>query len=212
MRLFFGGMQDMRKRTNGEGTIFKRKDGRWCGAYFDKSDCPKRHFVYGKTQKEVHDKLKRKQLEVELDSHTEYILTDWISSYLKNYKRNEVKVTTFGTYMETYRKHIEGSDLGKILITKLKPHDLQTFYNLKMEAGYNSKTVRHIEVIINSALKQALRERLISENPNDYTVLPKRKAYQGKVLTPEEVRIIVDNAKDEELYHDSDNSSFYRNA
>ena len=49
----------MGKRSNGEGTIFKRKDGRWCGAYFDEQF--NRHFVYGKTQAETKRKLKEKQ-------------------------------------------------------------------------------------------------------------------------------------------------------
>ena len=40
----------MGKRSNGEGTIFKRKDGRWCAAYFDENYS--RHYVYGKTQGE----------------------------------------------------------------------------------------------------------------------------------------------------------------
>ena len=43
----------MRKRSNGEGTIFKRADGRWCAAYFDKEYY--RHYVYGKTQKEIRE-------------------------------------------------------------------------------------------------------------------------------------------------------------
>lgn len=49
----------MSKRSNGEGTIFKRKDGRWCGAYFDKEY--KRHYIYGKTRAEVREKLKNGQ-------------------------------------------------------------------------------------------------------------------------------------------------------
>lgn len=33
---FFCGQEaNMRKRKNGEGSIYKRKDGRWCAAYYD---------------------------------------------------------------------------------------------------------------------------------------------------------------------------------
>ena len=48
----------MGKRSNGEGTIYKRKDGRWCASYFDNNY--NRHSVYGKTQAEVKKKLKEK--------------------------------------------------------------------------------------------------------------------------------------------------------
>jgi len=44
----------MGKRSNGEGTIYKRKDGRWCAAYFDEEF--QRHYVYGKTQAKVKEK------------------------------------------------------------------------------------------------------------------------------------------------------------
>lgn len=45
----------MAKRMNGEGTIYKRGDGRWCAAYYVGN---KRKFLYGKSQKEVKGKLK----------------------------------------------------------------------------------------------------------------------------------------------------------
>ena len=51
----------MGKRSNGEGTICKRKDGRWCAAYYDEKYI--RHYVYGKTQAEVKKKLKEKRNE-----------------------------------------------------------------------------------------------------------------------------------------------------
>jgi hypothetical protein len=47
------------KRANGEGSIYRRQDGRWTAAYF----VPKpgggesRRYVYGKTPEEVENKL-----------------------------------------------------------------------------------------------------------------------------------------------------------
>ncbi len=57
----------MGKRSNGEGTIFKRKDGRWCAAYFDENYS--RHYVYGKTQAEVKKKLNEKKREPSIKHH-----------------------------------------------------------------------------------------------------------------------------------------------
>lgn len=190
----------MSKRINGEGTIYKRKDGRWCGAYYDQMEPPRRHYVYGKSQKEVSIKLKQMQELGALENRKEFLFKDWIMEYMQNYKRNELKESTYGTYMMLYRKHIEKSDLGQILLSKIKASDLQKFYNGKISDGYSSKTVRHMEVIINSSLKQAVMERRILENPNDYTVLPKRKQYQGNVLNAEEVRTLVEKSKDDDLY------------
>jgi integrase len=43
------------RRSNGEGSIAKRKDGRWSAAY---TVGGKRKYVYGKTRKEAATKLR----------------------------------------------------------------------------------------------------------------------------------------------------------
>ena len=50
------------------------------------------------------------------------------------------------------------------------------------------------------ALKMAVKLRYITENANDFVSLPKRQAYEGKTLTAEEVRVIFEKAREEELY------------
>ena len=54
----------MARRSNGEGSVCKRTDGRWCASRY--VDCGngkfKRKYVYGKTQKEVKEKLNNVEL------------------------------------------------------------------------------------------------------------------------------------------------------
>ena len=45
----------MVRRSRGEGSIYKRKDGRWCGKYTDARG--KTRYVYGRTKGEVRIKL-----------------------------------------------------------------------------------------------------------------------------------------------------------
>lgn len=49
----------MAKRANGEGSIFRRKDGTWSAeaSYRDDDGRNKRRTVYGRTQAEVRAKL-----------------------------------------------------------------------------------------------------------------------------------------------------------
>ena len=52
-----------KKRANGEGSIRKRRDGRWEGRYtvgYDENGKVKMKNVLGKTQAEVKEKLKEK--------------------------------------------------------------------------------------------------------------------------------------------------------
>lgn len=189
----------MGKRSNGEGTIFKRSDGRWCAAYFDKEY--RRHYVYGKTQKEIKQKLKKKMSEVNVSTKGKGITVDeWMVQYLDEYKRNEVKETTYWSYMELYEKHIKKSDIGLSELQSLTSQQLQKFYNDKKEQDYNPKTIRHMYVLINSALDKAMQIKLLNENVNRQTVIPKKEAYTAKVLSAEEVKKILVNAKEDKLY------------
>ena len=187
----------MGKRSNGEGTIFRRKDGRWCGAYFDEQF--NRHFVYGKTQTEVKRKLKEKQAGRTIKGKP-YLFQEWILEFLQNYKKNELKVTTYNSYMLRYRKHILNTKLGMTKLENVKAANLQQYYNEKLKEGYSSKYVRSIEVIFNSALDRAFKLKMIPENPNIFTALPPKERYEAKVLSREEVERIVTEAKEEELY------------
>lgn len=47
----------MARRSNGEGTVYKRSEGRWCAAYYVKgaNGVVKRKHVYAKTQKAVKE-------------------------------------------------------------------------------------------------------------------------------------------------------------
>lgn len=189
----------MGKRSNGEGTIFKRSDGRWCAAYFDKEY--RRHYVYGKTQKEIKQKLKKKMSEVNVSTKGKGITVDeWMVQYLDEYKRNEVKETTYWSYMELYEKHVKKSDIGLSELQSLTSQQLQKFYNDKKEQDYNPKTIRHMYVLINSALDKAMQIKLLNENVNRQTVIPKKEAYTAKVLSAEEVKKILVNAKEDKLY------------
>lgn len=190
----------MGKRINGEGTIYKRSDGRWCGAYYIGS---KRKFVYGKTQKEVISKLKDVKAEAEEVSHlfeTTYNLETWIKMYIDEYKTNELKPSTLSTYLTFYRKHLKDSDIGKIRLSELSTDDLQKYYNDKLRSGLSAKTVRHIAVIVRESLKQALRLKYIKYNPHDAVVLPKKEIFKGDTLSVEEVKHLMNDAKGEELY------------
>lgn len=188
----------MGKRSNGEGTIYKRKDGRWCAAYYDEKY--NRHYVYGKTQAEVKQKLKKKRDEKPDEVQQSITFQEWIEEFLVSYKRNEIKITTYEGYMRIYRKHIKDSQLGKTALNQVTTEILQRYYNDKLNDGYNSKTVHSIGIVAGAALNHAVKLKMLSENPNRYTSIPKKKKYEASVLSTEEVRRIVNEAKDEEVY------------
>ena len=187
----------MGKRSNGEGSIFKRADGRWCAAYYVGK---KRKFVYGKTQKAVKERLEQIKQEKKEEIKSEGTVANWILKYLENYKKNDIKASTYATYLTYYRKHIKQSEIGNKALEDLSTADLQAYYNSMTKLGLSAKTVRHLSVIINEALQQAVRLQKIKTNVNAVVVLPKKERFEGKTLSKEDVEILAEKAKDEALY------------
>ena len=191
----------MTKHIYGSGTAFKRKDGRWMAAAFD-DESKKRVYAYGLTRKEAIKKLngKLENMHSNVGTCKEYKLEDWIKEYLETYKRNDLKPSTFTAYETVWRGHIQGSVIGKMNLSKIRPVNIQGFYNQKLKSGLSVKTVWKIRNLISTALKQAVREGYIEKNPDEYIVLPKKQRYEPSILTPDEIRKIVEDAKDEPLY------------
>lgn len=129
-----------------------------------------------------------------------WTLQSWLLYFLKNYKQNEIKETTFDSYMGIYRAHILNTDIGRCKLSELNSDNLQMVYNDMTKNGYNAKTVRHVFILINMALKKAVKLRYIEENANDFVILPKKKRVEGKALTAEEARTIFEKATEEKLY------------
>jgi integrase len=205
------GVKDMSKRGNGEGSIYKRADGIWCGQYsLEISGKRVRRSIYAKTRKEANDKLQQKLSEVNSGSYvdsTKILLGEWMFLWLKDFKKNQLKITTYENYMLNYETHIKGSSLESIPLNKLSTSALQRFYNYKLESGrsdgkgaLSTRTVRYLYILINGALEQACRNGLISINVNKNTVLPSKKKTEFVPLTVVEVKRFLEKAKEDRLY------------
>jgi integrase len=201
----------MGKRSNGEGTIFKRQDGRWCAQYTMSIDgAEKRKTVYGKTQKEVKEKLNTLKATIPVKNETEiskYTLSTWMRQWLENYKKPAVKVTTYQGYWMIYRSHIEKSDIAEIPISQLTTAVLQTFYNHLWskgrsdgKGGLSPRMVRYVYVLVHGALEQAIRNELIERNVNQYVTIPGKEHKEIIPLSLQEAETFLEQCKDERLY------------
>ena len=83
-----------KKRANGEGSIRKRKDGRWEGRYTAGHDPTTGKTIYknvlGKTQAEVKEKLKKAIEEagkLDIARAGQYTVGQWLDLWLDNYAK-----------------------------------------------------------------------------------------------------------------------------
>lgn len=203
-----------RKRGHGEGTIYQRKDGRWCSQITVRIDPatgkPKRKTLYGRTRREVADELARIRHELATGTYIEpatCTLGEWLDRWMTEYKKGELKRSTYENYETIIEAHIK-PDLGNIPLAKLQPQMLQSFYNKKLESGrrdgkeggLSTRMVRYFHAIIRQALEQAVREGLLPRNVADATSPPALRKQQMQPLTEDELLKFFEVAKDDRLF------------
>jgi len=173
----------MGRRTKGEGSIVKRTDGRWQGAYQDNG---KRRYVYGKTRKEAAAKLREALWNVSTgkveDSNItlEAYLSDWL-----NTTKNTLRFSTFKRYEQIVRVHLIPG-LGGIKLKNLSPTPIQDLYQKKIKA-LSPRTVQYIHATLRRALAHAVRLGLLTRNVADLVDPPRLQKREITPLNVEEV-------------------------
>ena len=194
-----------KRRSNGEGSIRKRKDGRWEGRYTVGVDPETGKVlsrnVLGKTQAEVRDKLKTaiKQTEsIDVQKAEAYTLGAWIRQWFEVYSEPHVRESTANYYRNYIENHIVPK-LGEVKLAKLTSLQIQRFYNDTSTNGrvpkngkiqdfsLSNRTVRGLHMLLHNCLEQAVRERLIATNPTDNCKIPPKERKEMKVIPVERI-------------------------
>ena len=196
-----------KKNAQGAGTIRKRSDGRW-EARFTKGFDPVtgkqiQKSIYGKTQKEVREKLA--QVTVELDEGTytdpcQMTLAAWLEIWLTEYVGDK-KWSTVKHYKAQVKAHILPA-LGHYTLSQLNPHIIQAFDNALRRGSKNSKpltpkSVRNVHGILRKCLSVAVQLEYIRRNPAEAVILPRVEKKAIKPLTDEQVSGLVASAGDD---------------
>ena len=208
-----------KKRANGEGSIRKRKDGRWEGRYTAGHDpaTGKQIFksVLGKTQAEVKEKLKKALVEagqIDFTKSGKYTVGTWMDEWFENVAKIKVRPSSHQTYRGYIDNHIKPS-IGNIPLEKLTTMDLQRLYRIlltqgrveRIEAenqpsGLSAKTVRNINQVISSALDLAVAQKIIPSNPTDACELPKVEHREMQTIPEEQLQAFLAEARATGVY------------
>ena len=208
-----------KKRANGEGSIRKRKDGRWEGRYTAGHDpaTGKQVFksVLGKTQAEVKEKLKKALVEagqIDFTKSGKYTVGTWMDEWFENVAKIKVRPSSHQTYRGYIDNHIK-PNIGNIPLEKLTTMDLQKLYRTlltkgrveRIEAknqpsGLSAKTVRNINQVISSALDLAVAQKIIPSNPTDACELPKVEHREMQTIPEEQLQAFFAEAKATGVY------------
>lgn len=197
------------RRGNNEGSITQRKDGRWQGSVKigmnPETGAPKRAYFYGKTRKEVQEKIQEALGKVKEGTFAEpskLTFGEWLDTWLNDYMKMSLRPTTWASYETQAKKHIKPA-LGHIKLQNLTTDHLQKLYNEKLEGGRADKkkgglsprSVRYIHQVIHGALEQAVRGKKISINPANAVVLPKINKKEIQSLDTKGTKAFLQEAK-----------------
>jgi integrase len=158
----------MSQRANGEGSIYRRADGRWTAAcYVLRPDGRRvRRAVYGKTRKDVADQLvvlitkTKAGLPLAVESWT---LERFAEHWLKDVVGPRLRPSTLSSYRETLRLHIL-PPLGRMNLRSLTPTHVRTLLANKAADGLGRRSVQIIHSTLRTMLSDAMREELIERN------------------------------------------------
>jgi integrase len=183
------------KRGPGEGSVYQRKDGRWAASITLESR--KRKTLYGKTHKEVLEKLKtalHEQQQGVLATGPQQTLKRYLEHWLEEVHRPTIRSRTYTRYRELLRIHILPA-LGHYPLQKLTPQHIQAFYAQKTKEGLSASTVHVMHAILHKALDKAVQWNLVARNVCDSVSLPRRARHEIQPLTVEQSQQFLAAAK-----------------
>jgi integrase len=191
-----------RQRSSGEGTIHKRKDGRWCaqavvdGHRLTHSARTKRECaawleqIRGNTDGAPHPAADPSTLGG--------FLEEWLTR-AKPYLRPK----TWSQYSQVVHQHISPY-LGSYDLHEVGPGDIQELYGKLLSQGRSLFTLRITHAVLHRALRQAVRTGLLDRNPCDGVDKPKPRRREMKTLTAGQIRRLleaVEGTQFEALYY-----------
>jgi len=191
------------KRGNGEGSIFKRADGRWCAqvdlGYEDGKR--KRKYLYGATRTEVAKKLTKTQRDIHQGLPVRagrftvgMLLTHWIDDVVKT----TLGALTYRTYNRRAIMHLIPA-LGTISLERLSVQDVQRFIARQSGKGLARNTIDGQITTLKGALTYAMHDNLVARNVATLVDLPPMDEREKATLGPEEARRFLSSAQGERL-------------
>ena len=208
------------RRKNGTGTVRERKDGRWEGRIivgYDDDGKAILKSVFASSRAECNKKLKEVQSEsytltgkLPTQAKSDMPFGEWMDIWYRNYCKPTIRPSTQEVYENNIYRHVI-PQIGSIRLNKLSQSDLQDFYTylktngrLKYEDkfgnGLSDRMVRASHAACRMALEKALKEGLITFNPAIGCKLPPKKSKEMQVLTHDEMRRFLIQAKNDEYY------------
>lgn len=181
-------------RSKGDGGLYQRKDGMWVGAVeLPQGDGTRRRkVVYSKDRNAAIAKLKKLRTDVDegriaVTGNT--TVEKWLNRWLAEIHAPRIRPTTLRDYQTSIDKHITPA-IGKKRLDKLTPAHIRAMHN---QIGAR-RAAEKAHVILQKALKDAVREGMLTRNVAELVDKPRYKKTRRTSLSVELAKRIISKA------------------
>lgn len=182
-----------RKKGNGEGSVYKyKKNG---VTYYkglltigrnEEGKLIRKTFNAKKKEDVVNamTNYKSQMLNGELSTNEKITLAEWYHTYIFEFRKNDLKPSTFERYYSIYKNYILNSPLANIKLVDLRTVDIQKYYNKLLSVDNKTPSIvstinRYVTTVLLEAVKQGIIKKAYStlvkipkvEYNSDYSVL-----------------------------------------
>lgn len=168
------------RRSNGEGSITRRKDGRWQASIRLKGT---RRTVYGKTEREARKKLLELQRQVNIlntpPALVHYTVNELIDAWLTSV--SNLKPSTVAQYRKFFDAYAR-SPLGEMQLASVTPALFQRLYS-----ELTPSIAAHVHAVLHRAFAVAVRWEWMAANPCAKVLKPAHKPARKAIWTQAEL-------------------------
>ena len=194
----------MAKRGNDEGSVWKRTDGRWSGAYFVPlpNGGRARRYVYGATREEAHRKVVDLMAQVARGlpvAGTQETVASYLRSWLDEVAAKRVRANTLVGYRNNVERHIVPV-VGSKRLGRLSAKDVRTLIEQCTRNGLSDRSARYVHATLRVALEDAVREDLLPRNVAKLVRLSSPTRKEMRILTVDEGRLLLRQTREDRLF------------
>ncbi len=156
-------------RADGEGSIFRRKDGKWIAQVAALNPDGSRKIIQRVRQTQGQARRVLTDLKGKQDSHRLVVggratVRDWLNTWLEEFIRPVRAPRTYISYYDVLKLHLSDR-IGKIPLARLAPEDVQRQLNYVASTQKHGRTADLLRAVLRSAFNKAVKLRRMDMNP-----------------------------------------------
>lgn len=174
-----------KRRSKGEGTVFKRPNGKWCAQITVNG---KRITTYGSTKAEAKQKLDKKALAMNVPiSYENVTIYDYLYAYhTKKYDNGELKPSTYDLYSRTLDIYKE-LPIAHTLVKDFDFDVLSDLYDIYIDNGRRKNSITQFKNVIYSPIKKGMKKGIFPRI-DDELEFPSYHPKPKKIPTMEQIK------------------------